>query len=419
MKVLGIVAEYNPFHNGHLYHLQKSREMTGADFVVAVMSGNFVERGDAAVSAKWTRAQIAIECGADLVLELPFAYACNNAEYFARGAVGILDGLGCVTDMVFGSETADIEALKVAAQFLAAETAEFKDALRDALGRGLSFPAARAWAFAKSFENFSGKPAKDISLSSLPNDILAIEYLKQLCLLKSHIEPHALLRQGEGYDSKNIKSPLASAAAIREILKNGGELSELELCMPKPSRLSLEKDFELYKIRQRRLFELVRSRILTADEQELSRVFSAAEGLENRMKQAARSAHDIEELAMTIKSRRYTLTRIRRLLIHTLMGFDKEAAERIFGGNLLYARVLAFNAQGAELLRHIKKAECADIPIVTNINKQVPSAHRLRDLLEFDIRATDIYNIISGADTYKSSDFVEKPRRADAAMFPQ
>lgn len=402
MKVLGIITEYNPFHNGHLYHLEKAREMTEPDVVVAVMSGNFVQRGEPAILDKWRRAQIAVECGVDLVLELPFVFACNNAEYFAKGSIGILNGIGCVDDIVFGSETGDIDAIARGARFLSEESSAFKESIKGYLDKGLSYPAARANAFAQT----SGEAG---DLLNSPNDILAVEYLKQIYLTGSSIKPHVLKRLGQGYHSKNTETPFASASAIRNFAMKNRDISEIRECLPCQSYVNLTGVQETIAKRQEKLFDLITARILTADTEELSKIFSATEGIENRLKMSVRFSHDMDELVGKIKSRRYTETRIRRLLVHTLMGFDKKSAEYIAAEKLLYTRVLAFSDKGRKLLRHIRKEECAEIPVVTNINKEMPVSHHVRALLEFDLRASDIYNLASGFDMYRFSDFVRKP----------
>ena len=407
MKVLGIITEYNPFHNGHLYHLEKAKEMTEVDVVVAVMSGNFVQRGEPAILDKWRRAQIAVECGVDLVLELPFVFACNNAEYFAKGAIGILNGIGCVDDIVFGSETGDIDAIARGARFLSDESDTFKERLKVYTDKGLSYPAARAKAFAET----SGEAG---NLLNSPNDILAVEYLKQIYLTGSMIRPHAIKRLGQGYNSQNTQTPFASASAIRNFAMKSSDISEICNCLPFQSYVNLAGIQETIAERQEKLCELITARILTADTEELSKIFSATEGIENRLKTSARLSHDMDELVGKIKSRRYTETRIRRLLMHTLMGFDKESAEHIAAEKLLYTRVLAFSDKGSTLLRHIRKEECAEIPVVTNINKEIPASHPARALLKFDQRASDIYNLISGLELYEFSDFVRKPHKKSA-----
>ncbi|HML38127.1 MAG TPA: nucleotidyltransferase family protein, partial [Bacillota bacterium] len=217
MKVLGIIAEYNPFHNGHRYHLEESVKLTSPDFTVCVMSGDFTQRGEPAMADKWIRAAATVENGVDLVLELPFAFACNNAEFFAAGAVDILNRLGCVTHLSFGSEAGELSALSQAADYLAYEDDELKNTIREFADQGLSFPRARY----EAVKMCRGEAYSDVLRSA--NNILAVEYLKQLRLMKSEIEPVTVKRYGTGYHDMGSYENIASATAIRHQVKRSGD----------------------------------------------------------------------------------------------------------------------------------------------------------------------------------------------------
>ena len=217
MKVVGIVAEYNPFHYGHLYHLQSSRSLTEADCVVVVMSGNYTQRGEPAVVSKWARAEMALLSGADLVIELPVAYAMGSAEYFAYGAVRLLDSLGVVDAMCFGSESGDIEDLQAIASILADEPEEYKDLLKNHLSDGHSFPSARQKALSGYLRGRHGKADLTRLLKS-SNNILGIEYLKALLRLDSKIKPVTISRIGSDYNSTELSGKFSSATSIRNIL---------------------------------------------------------------------------------------------------------------------------------------------------------------------------------------------------------
>lgn len=381
MNILGIIAEYNPFHNGHLYHLQQCRKQAEADFVVAIMSGNFTQRGEPALFDKWTRSHLAVECGIDLVLELPFAYAVNSAEYFAKGGVGILSRLGCVTHLGFGAETEKLAALEKIAEFLSEENGSFQKAMKTNLNRGCSYAKARELALAAQM----GEEAAALSVT--PNNILALEYLKQLKTQKSPINPVIVNRKGAGYFDIAPKEGIASATAIRHCM----DRSQQAQYVPEPVAEALAERQELSGY-----FGLIRSSILQKSPRQLSQIFSVGEGLENRMKDQVRRCGSLEELVEKTGSKRYPAARIMRCFCQTVVGLT--AFEDSF-----YARVLAASAQGTHLLRQLKKK--SEIPIITNINKEP----ELPGLLGYDILAGDLYNMISGQDLYKRCDYVMHP----------
>ena len=424
-KVAGIIAEYNPIHDGHIYHLKKTREMSKADFVVAVMSGYFTQRGAPAVLGKWERARAAVDAGVDLVMEMPFMYACSSAEYFARGGVGVLAGLGCTDYISFGSECGDISMLKKAASIFANESEDYRAALKEALSEGKSFPAAREEAFASALKNSypTLKPSEKQQLLEVirePNNILGIEYIKALERLENEgldrgygesvRSDAAGSRDCNGDPRDVIASPYSGDAGSRSVdikpitvkRKGGGHHATA-------SELRAEMDID-----QSGFFDLVRGTILRYSASELEQIASAGEGLGNKLKQEIRKTKDIEDLIKSVKSRRYTETRIRRLLTQTLIGLKKRD---LIGSPALYARVLGLNQKGAELLRNIKKKESARIPVITNINKDVFAAEDerfspgspLRKSIERDILASDLYNLAFGFDLYSNSDYVAGP----------
>lgn len=403
MKVLGIIAEYNPFHNGHLYHLKKSIEMSEADYRVCIMSGNFTQRGEPAMVNKWTRSQIAVANGIDLVLELPFVFACNNAEYFAKGSVDILNRLGCVTHLSFGSEAGDIRQLSEAAFHLAVESPMLQDYIKEFLRLGLSFPKARYEAIKK----YAGEPCSDVLKEA--NNILAVEYLKQLKRTGSEMIPLTIKRFGTGYHDKTTVDSIASASAIRERTKGSGTLRDSIDYMPL-STFEILKEFNPDSfLSLQEFYQLIMYRVLASDKQSLNSVLSATEGLENRVVSAAESSTSLDSLIKGIKSKRYTVTRIQRLLCHILMGLRKADMDEIVEEDLNYARVLAFNKKGAQLIKIIKKNESNRIPILTNINRELPKTSKLQQLLAYDIAASNIYNLVQIGEIYSHSDYIMKP----------
>jgi predicted nucleotidyltransferase len=308
-----------------------------------------------------------VKNGVDLVFELPFAYACNSAAYFGTGAVNILDGLGCVTHLSFGSESGEIQPLLDLANFLAKEPKDYKVALKKSLEKGISFPKARESALSETFG--------DADALKMPNNILGIEYLKALVQLKSTIKPVTVIRKGQGHHE--------SASEIRN---------------------TIIWDESKY-------FDMIRQAFIKSQGASLDDIFGAAEGIQNKIIKNIRSAKDLEDLIDKVKSKRYTWTGINRLLAQTLVGFTAEEFNQINGTR--YGRILAFNENGAKLLRRIKKTECATMPILTNINRdldQHPGAEKAIKLsLAKDVLASDLYNLAFRKDLYENSDFVMKP----------
>ena len=295
---------------------------------------------------------MAVDNGVDLVLELPFVYACNNAEYFAYGAIRMLDGLGCVDTLSFGSESGDPEALNEIAEVIASGNMEFNALVRDEMGAGISYPKARQNAVAR----LTGK--SKAAILSKPNNILAIEYLKQLHHFNSPMEAVTICRQGPGPDEIDEQHHMAGATALRKLFSTGSpedEAMALKYVTP-ATRTGIKK---YLKNGNRFVFSdhlrpLIIFSALSREPEELSDILTATEGLENRLLEGIRKGGTVEEIVRAIKTRRYTETRVKRLLIHTLMGLTKGDMTQIYGGDI-YGRILAFSGKGAELLRHIKK----------------------------------------------------------------
>ncbi|MGI6731198.1 MAG: nucleotidyltransferase [Anaerovoracaceae bacterium] len=403
MKVLGIIAEYNPFHNGHLYHLRESIKKTHADYTICVMSGNFTQRGEPAMADKWVRSQIAVANGLDLVLELPFAFACNNAEYFAKGAIDLLNRLGCVTHLSFGSESGDLELLSEAALHLAEEGPVLQNYIKEFTSLGYSFPKARFEAVKKYCGEQCAQVIKDA------NNILAVEYLKQLKRTSSDISPLTIRRFGPGYHDKSTFENIASASAIRENLKNGKTLNASFDHIP-PETLKILQSININSlISLEDFYTLIMYRILSENKFNLNKILTATEGLENRVLAAAERSTDLDTLIKGIKSKRYTITRIQRLLCHILVNLTKADMNEMVEKNLNYARILAFNKKGAQLIKIMKKREYNQIPLLTNINKELPSDSNLWKLLEYDILASNIYNLVLSGEIYSRSDYIKAP----------
>ena len=384
MQVAGIVAEYNPFHLGHGWHIAETRRLLGGDAgIVCAMSGNFVQRGQAAVLDKWRRAECALLGGADLVLELPTVWAAASAEAFARGAVSILAASGVVDVLSFGCESGDAPSLSAAADCLLTDA--HSALLREALDHGVSFPAARQAAA----EKLIGPQAACLAA---PNNNLAVEYLKALKLLRAPIKPLAVARVGAGHDAAAPADGFASASAVRTMLSEG-RWEEAGRYLP-PSTMSLllqETEQGRCPAGLEHCERAVLARLRTMGEEDFAALpdSGAAEGLPRRLTEAARTSRSIEEFCAAAKTKRYTHARIRRLVLWAFLGLT--AADR--PASPPYLRVLGFNRRGQALLREMR--EKADLPVL------VKSAHarRLpapaRQLFELEARCTDLYALCS------------------------
>lgn len=349
--VIGIVGEYNPFHNGHAYHIEESRKQAHEDAaVVCVMSGDFVQRGSPAAFSKFARAEAAVKSGVDLVLELPAPWALSSAEGFARGAVGLLGALGVVDTLSFGSESGDVKGLKKAAETLLGD--EMSDRIRKVLceNEGISFAAARQ----KALESIDPALA---SLLTEPNNILGIEYIKAILTQKLDISPMTVKRAGAAHDSAGDTLP-RSASDIRTRLQSGADISE---DIPKAAleMYSTERKLGKGPVFYRDLEIAALSRLRTLSVSDFEKLPDCGEGLSERIAAAVRSETSLNAIADAAKSRRYAHSRIRRIIMCAALGIDKDTAR----GVPPYARVLAASEKGCRVLKEAK--EKSSIPILT------------------------------------------------------
>jgi len=415
MKILGIITEYNPFHNGHLYHLFKAKEITGADYVVAVMSGNFLQRGEPAIINKWARTKMALNAGVDLVIELPFVFSTQDANGFAFGAIKLLDSLQIIDYLCFGCETDNLDTLYSVSNFLHIEPQKYKELIVHNSKNGYEFPRARAQALCEYHRIFGIDGLEKISpleLSKLlkyPNNILALEYIKHLINLKSKIKPIAIKRIGAGYHQKNIKGKISSATSIRNEIVSSLSSPKTDLfilndkiksTIPQSGFPILEK--ELREGRGPITSDSYRQYILATlrrmSLEDISRVQGVTEGLENRIKKASLKSSTVEQLINSIKTRRYTRTKIQRIILHLMMNLSKKDVKTFNRCGPLYARVLGFSKKGKTLLRTIKKS--SSTPLISKLSNYLRQTiseennnvrNRLIKMLDHDILATDIY----------------------------
>ncbi|NLM03951.1 MAG: nucleotidyltransferase [Clostridiales bacterium] len=396
MKILGLITEYNPFHNGHLYHLNKSKEITKATHTIAVMSGNFLQRGEPALVHKWARAQMAVKSGVDLVIELPTAFACATAEIFAFGAISLLDKLNIVDYISFGSEYGQLDLLELIAETLLESPNDFKNSLKKYLDEGLSFPKARSKALIEYLKNtnyIDGNSLYIISeIMDNPNNILAIEYIKSLKKLNSSIKPYTISRIKAEYHSKEINSNICSATAIREGLKKNLNLNAFYDVIPHFTYEILENLFEnnIGPIFSKDFEQIIISLIRSMEAKELKMFFDVDGGLENRILNCSLQSNNLFELYNCIKSKRHPHTRIQRICMHILLKlYKKDILEFINWGGPQYVRVLAFNDKGREILKLCK--DKSKLPIINKLANYIPENDISKKMLTLDIKATNIY----------------------------
>ena len=397
-KVLGIIAEYNPFHNGHLYHINESKKAVNADYVVAIISGNFVQRGDTSLVDKWSKAEMAIKNGADLVIELPLLYSISSAENFAEGGIKMLNSFNIVDYISFGSELCDVNTLNEFADVLFHEPKEFVSVLNHELSKGFSYPKARENALLMYLNDIR----KYANILSSPNNILAIEYLKALKKYKSSIVPVSINRNKVDYNSTEIVDGFASATAIRKIAMTN-DVWSLRQAMPKSSfdimydcLRSGKTVSSLSKFEKEIIYNLRKMSV-----SEIANLPDVSEGLEYSIKNAANSCNTIDELISIVKSKRYTTTRLRRILVYCLLGITKkdiQDSRKV----IPYARVLGFNDKGKELLSGISHTN-PKLDIVTSVKRYMETSNNR--MLAKDIFATDIYTLGYDYDSSSNLDY--------------
>ncbi|MDO5441722.1 MAG: nucleotidyltransferase family protein [Bacillota bacterium] len=369
MKNVGVIAEFNPFHNGHKYLFDAIRDELNPDGIVCVMSGDFVQRGYPAITDKWTRARAAIAVGADLVIELPTVFSLSSAQDFAYGGIKILEGLGVISDFAFGSESADLAEL----QRIADINLDNNQELKTLLDIGMSYAAAVSSIIGKDLE---------------PNDILAVEYLKA----NSKMHPHVIKRKGRGH--------IATASYIRE------NMAEIESFVPEDALYELTAWPFWDEEADQKLFEMIRYALMMNQLEAIANILGISEGLENALKKAVISANCLDDIILGAKSKRYTYARISRALMCVGLGIEKFVLEEAKNCPL-YARVLAFNETGAKILKEAKKN--AEMEIISNLKKVEVLVSPYKNLIETDIQAADIYSILTGRDVHDFSDFVQAP----------
>lgn len=404
-RTVGIIAEYNPFHNGHYYHLQKAKQEANAEFCVAVISGNFTQRGDTSIVDKWAKAYMAICGGADLVIELPTIYSVSSAENFARGAIKILDSLKVIDNIAFGAETNDLATLNNIANVLYEEPKDYVNILNHELKKGLAYPSARENALMMYLNDIK----RYANVLSNPNNILAIEYLKALKTQKSKIEPIMIERQKVYYNEKRIIQNFASATGIRELLKEKKYVefrkvvpnSTYQIFCQQAKKGEIVLGLEKY---EKEIIYTLRKMSVS----EIAELPDVSEGLENAIKNASNNCNNLEDLINGIKSKRYTQTRIQRILIYALLGINKRMMENSKKIEP-YVRILGFTQKGKMMLSEIT-ARNPRINMITSVKKYIDQNKnkQLAEMLNIDIFATDVYTLGYGGESKANLDFTNK-----------
>ena len=381
MKATGIVVEYNPFHNGHKYHLQKTKELNPNNIIIAVMSGDFVQRGEPSIIDRWTKTKMALANGVDLVIELPVFYSSQSAEIFAKGAVGILEELKCES-MVFGSESGKIDELKRISTLQ--ESEEFKIKLKERLKSGDSYPTAHS----STMKEILGES----ELNS--NDILGLEYIKAIRYWKSSIIPMTLKREKVGYHDTNIVGDFASATKIREHLKKNEEISSIVT----QESFNTLKEYSNFTYMEN-FYSFIRYELIK-NSNNLSDIQDMEIGFENRLLENAIKSINYEEFFKSISNRRYTTGRVQRVLTHTLLALTTNITEEV-KKSIPYVRVLGFNSKGREYLSYLKKFD--NSKIITSYKKMNENfSPEVCSLIEFNERSSQIYRLINNYNDYKS-----------------
>ena len=403
MKVTGIIAEYNPFHNGHQYQIKQVKQ-NGADYIIIVMSGNFLQRGTPAVLDKWTRTKMALSCGADLVIELPTVFATASAQYFARGGVSILDKLGCVDTISFGCEANDVDTIHKLSHFLWEEPDSYKEQLQAFLRAGNSFPKARELALASCLSREAA------AFASSPNNILALEYCIALLERNSSMNILPIKREGSGYHDSSIeKEDFASATAIREILEkflfaakdcNEDTAFPLELQTHIPESVHsiiCEKKYEY--VRQNDFSSLLQYKLLTEGNSDLERFADVSPDLSDKIRKNIRRYQNYDNFCELLKSKELTYSRINRALTHILLNITQDMYEDAKTSDYAgYARILGFRKESASLLSEIGKK--STIPLISKLAdaKEILTEKPLQHL-EHDIFCSHVYESIVSAKT--------------------
>lgn len=381
MKAVGVIVEYNPFHNGHKFHLDQAKLQSGSDIVIAAMSGNFLQRGEPALVSKWTRTEMALLAGADLIFELPYPFAVQNADIFAAGAVSILAAAGCES-LCFGSESGNIQAFNKTLDFLEKHDKQFQHHVKEQTALGVSYPKA----VSQSFQKLDPQPDTSLLDVSKPNNILGLQYVSAIRKQSAAIDPITIARKSADYHDENFASEtIASATSIRKALfSKPGSTGSITPYLPQTSFELLQKyehqfghfhSWEDY-------WPFLKYKLLQSSPEEIRQIHGIEEGLENRLVSTALNSETFQVFMERLKTKRYTWTRLQRTCTHILMNFKKE--EMAHYQTTSYLRLLGMSSRGREFLKKQKKN--LGLPLISKASAN-------KNELEIDIRASRIYSL--------------------------
>ena len=370
--IVGIIAEYNPFHNGHLYHIEKAKNMFPNSPIILVLGGNFTQRGDVSILDKWKKTEIAIKNGVDLVIELPFPFSCASADIFAKGSISILNYLG-VTDLVFGSESDDIEGIKRLVE-TELSNKDFDNLVQVYLRMGYNYPTS----LSKALEDITGDCFK------LPNDILGISYVKAIFSNNYKITPHTIKRTNDYHSKELNKMGINSATSIRETLLNNKDIKD---SVPVITYNYL-KNKKIPKLDD--YFNLLKYKIISCNDLTIYNLVDS--GIATKLKKEILNSYSFDELINKVKSKNLTYSRLSRTLIYILCDYTKNMAKEF--NKIRYIRLLGFSNRGRDYLNKIKKD--IDIPIISKFTKEKD------EMLEYEYQITKIYSLVFDKDTDKS-----------------
>ena len=387
--VLGIIAEYNPFHNGHLYHLLKSKEKSNSDYCIAIIGGNFTQRGNTSILDKWSKTKIALANGIDLILELPLLYSISSAENFAEGSIKILNSLNIVDTISFGSEIENIDKLNTIANILYNKPKEYQELFESQLHTGISTVKAREKAIVEYLDDISYS-----EIISSPNNILGIEYIKALTKYQSKISPICIPRKDTNHSSLKHSKDFASGTYIRNLIQNHKLETAKKFLTPSSYSILLENLSLGHFVSDISYFQdIIIYKLRTMNVSDIANLPDVSEGLEYTIKKSASSCKSIHELIKTCTSKRYTSSRISRILLYCLLNISKKDIEISKRVNP-YIRILGFNNKGQKLVSEISKRN-PQLNIVTSVKKFINTSNNknLNLMIEKDCLSTDIYTL--------------------------
>ncbi len=396
MKICAIICEYNPLHYGHLYHIQKAKELSGCDAVMCIQAGNFTQRGEPAITNKYVRARMALEAGADIVVQIPTAYCCSSAEIFALAGVKIANSFDDVTHLAFGCETENFELLKEIAKYFANEPKEYKEKLKKFLDMGDSLPVSRQKAIEELMKEdkveFS-EITETLNILTKPNNILAIEYLKALIRTKSKIEPIFTTRSNSDYNSADLNGKDSSATAIRTKLLSKQKIKSIKKLVPSFTYRLLKDDMDEYGLPDLNLYNDLCSYVVkTSLASDYKNVYDVSEGIENRFLESAKKFKDFNELLLDVKTKRYTYTRLKRIVLRLLLKIDKNIVSEIYKMDKLpFIKVLAFNAEKKDCLSSVSANTNL---IIRNSNIVRNPSEEYVTLANIEDRANAVFNLL-------------------------